>query len=291
MSHWFDRNRGLALGIVVAGSSLGGVAWPILIENLITKVGYAWTVRISGFICLAFLAPSAFLVRGRIAPEKKVEGDNSKAVDGQMMKDIFKDGRYTWFVVGTFFVFWGMFIPFYYLPDYGKSHGMSKSAANYLLAYLNAGSLVGRVLSGYLADKLGRFNISFACAILSSILLLTLHKIEVHSTIIVFSVLYGFLSGGLISLQSACVAQITTNMNQVGLKIGLMMALCSFVALTGPPIAGAILEADTKKDAEHGHHELQWKGLVNFAGTVMIVGSIAVGWARWKVQSGFAARV
>ncbi|KAF8476175.1 major facilitator superfamily domain-containing protein [Kalaharituber pfeilii] len=288
VSHWFDRRRGLALGIVVAGSSLGGVAWPILIEALIKRINYAWAVRISGFICLAFLVPSIFMVRGRLPPNKGKQADGG--INGQVIKDIFKDGRYTWFVGGTFLVFWGMFIPFYYLPDYGKSHGMTATEANYLLAYLNAGSLVGRVLSGLLADKLGRFNISFLCALFSSVLLLALHRMDKPSSIIAFSVLYGFLSGGLISLQSACVSQITSNIAQVGLKIGLMMALCSLVALTGPPIAGAILTWH-QKDGEQHNSPLYWDGLINFAGVIMIVGSAAVGWSRLKVKMGWRARV
>ena len=281
----------MALGIVVAGSSLGGVAWPILIQYLIEHIGYAWAVRTSGFICLALLAPGVFLVRGRIPPTKAAQPDSG--VGGDLIKDIFKDGRYSWFVVGTFFVFWGMFVPFYYLPDYGKSHGMSSEDANYLLAYLNAGSLVGRVLSGFLADKLGRFNISLSCAMVSAILLLALHKCTVPSTIIVFSTLYGLFSGGLISLQSACIAQITPNIFHVGLKIGLMMAACSLVALTGPPIAGIILTFNSKNAGEtpSGEHVLKWEGLINFAGIIMLGGCVAVAWSRWKIQNKIFARV
>lgn len=55
-----------------------------------------------------------------------------------------------------------------------------------------------------------------------------LHAIHTATGIIVFSVLYGFFSGGLISLQSACVAQITPDINMIGVKIGLLMAICSF---------------------------------------------------------------
>lgn len=60
-----------------------------------------------------------------------------------------------------------------------------------------------------------------------------LHAIKTPAGIIVFSVLYGFLSGGLISLQSACVAQITSDMNMIGIKIGVMMAICSFGYVRG----------------------------------------------------------
>jgi MCP family monocarboxylic acid transporter-like MFS transporter 10 len=40
VSHWFKRRRGLALGIIAVGSSLGGSLFPIAFEQLIPKVGY-----------------------------------------------------------------------------------------------------------------------------------------------------------------------------------------------------------------------------------------------------------
>lgn len=38
VNHWFFKRRGLALGIVTSGSSVGGVIWPIAIDHLIIKV-------------------------------------------------------------------------------------------------------------------------------------------------------------------------------------------------------------------------------------------------------------
>jgi hypothetical protein len=40
VNHWFFKRRGLALGIVTSGSSVGGVVWPIMINHLIIKVGH-----------------------------------------------------------------------------------------------------------------------------------------------------------------------------------------------------------------------------------------------------------
>ncbi|KAL8725324.1 MAG: hypothetical protein Q9166_007430 [cf. Caloplaca sp. 2 TL-2023] len=241
ISHWFDHRRGLALGIVVAGSSIGGICWPFMLERLFEQIGFAWTVRIAGFMCLALLAPSCLLIKPRLAPRKSADltiGD---------IKDTFADRRYILLTAAMFFIFWGMFIPFYYLPSYGLAHGMSLYMANNLLAVLNAGSFVGRIVSGVLADKLGRyaphqfvliacklktiddcrFNITFICALCAGIILMCLHTIKSATYIILFSALYGLFSGGLISLQSACVAQITSNMSMIGVKIGLMMAICS----------------------------------------------------------------
>lgn len=46
VSHYFSRRRGIALGILATGSSVGGVVYPLLLNNLISSgVGFAWGVR------------------------------------------------------------------------------------------------------------------------------------------------------------------------------------------------------------------------------------------------------
>ncbi|KAF9436185.1 hypothetical protein BGZ76_004601 [Entomortierella beljakovae] len=45
---WFDKRRGLASGITVAGSGIGGAALAPLNRYLITHVGYKWALRVMG---------------------------------------------------------------------------------------------------------------------------------------------------------------------------------------------------------------------------------------------------
>ncbi|KAJ5578090.1 uncharacterized protein N7459_007054 [Penicillium hispanicum] len=220
ISIWFDRRRGLALGIAVAGSSLGAIFWSMILQYLLDHVGFGWTVRASGFISLGILLPASLLVVER----PKEERDAPTPIN---WKGIMTQAPFIVFSVGMMLVLWGMFIPFFYLPSYGEHNGLPASAANDLLAYLNAGSFAGRLLTGLLADRTGRFNTISLASLCCTVLLYCLHVMETSSSIIAFSVLYGVASGGLISLQPACVAEITPNKDILGVKIGLMMALCS----------------------------------------------------------------
>lgn len=59
--HW-RRRRSLAMGIVVSGSSIGGIIFPIMHNQLLhSSVGFAWTVRISGFMVLFLLCVANML--------------------------------------------------------------------------------------------------------------------------------------------------------------------------------------------------------------------------------------
>lgn len=54
----FPHKRGMAMGIVVGGSSLGGIIWPIMLDRMLLDVGgldFSWTMRIIGFTMLPLL--------------------------------------------------------------------------------------------------------------------------------------------------------------------------------------------------------------------------------------------
>lgn len=56
---WFFHKRAFAFGIVAAGSSLGGIILPIMVQRLLPKVGFGWSMRIAAFLIL-FLMVSTF---------------------------------------------------------------------------------------------------------------------------------------------------------------------------------------------------------------------------------------
>ena len=59
------------MGLVAAGSSFGGVIFPIMLVRLIPKVGFGWAVRTCAFLILALLIFANITVRSRIPPMKR----------------------------------------------------------------------------------------------------------------------------------------------------------------------------------------------------------------------------
>lgn len=78
-------------------------------------------------------------------------------------------------------------------------------------------------------------------AVLSGVVLLAFWiPLDSVNAILAFAVVYGFVSGILISICFACVQQVATP-KDVGRKVGLMWAIASFFSLSGPPINGAFI--------------------------------------------------
>lgn len=107
-----------------------------------------------------------------------------------------------------------------------------------------------------------RFNMLLIVSTLTSIATLCFVWSKTLSFLIVFSLLFGFSSGGVVPLGSACVAQTTPDMGYIGLRIGVMMAICSAGTLAGGPAAGAI------KDATG-----EWGGVFVFSSAVTMSGT------------------
>lgn len=232
---YFLKKRATAMGIVVSGSSIGAVIIPVMLNRLFnnSSLGFGWTVRVTGFLILGLLAIACIGIKERLPPRR----------GAILLPSAFLNLPYTFTVVGLFFMFWGLYTPFFYITTYAQQHGMSTSLAYYMVAVLNAASFFGRVLPGILADKLGKFNVIIIVGVSTAILEFCWIKTHNNAGIIAFTAVFGFTSGAVISLLSAVVAETAPNMSSLGTYIGMAMGICSFGGLTGTPITGAMITA------------------------------------------------
>jgi MFS family permease len=81
---WFQARRGLAAGIMYAGTGVGGTIFPFLITGLISKVGYRAAMCSIGIAFLAFGCLALIPIKRRVPLPRKArlagEGDE---MDGQ----------------------------------------------------------------------------------------------------------------------------------------------------------------------------------------------------------------
>lgn len=128
---WFFKKRGLAFGVMAAGSGLGGVIFPIMASHLIPTIGFGWTMRVFGFMILGLMSIAAVTVKSRL-PRKP------RAFQLKVFLEPFKDVNFLLVTGSSFFFFLGLFIPFNFIEVEAISNGMSQRLAGYLLAVLNA---------------------------------------------------------------------------------------------------------------------------------------------------------
>jgi MFS family permease len=70
VSTYFAKKRGMAIGIVTSGNSLGGIVYPLVVREMLSKVGFGWTVRVLGFINVVSLAVVIAFMKPRLPPRR-----------------------------------------------------------------------------------------------------------------------------------------------------------------------------------------------------------------------------
>ncbi|RHZ65225.1 hypothetical protein CDV55_102676 [Aspergillus turcosus] len=278
VGQYIKVKRGAAMGIVIAGSSLGGVIWPIVINELLKKpnIRFGWTMRIVGFIMIPLLAVSCLCCRSpktqkatETLPERP---DANKGVVPEQEPvnttgpkiSILREPKMQVTCLAFFIIYFGMFSPFFFTTSYAVAQGFSADLSFYTISIINGASLFGRIIPGILADGYGRFNCCILATLFSGVIALCWTTATSVAGLVVWSAAYGFSSGAILSLQQACAAQIATP-KTLGLSIGAVMASTSLSAMAGIPISGELA-------GKYGYLSLSiYSGVSLLVGTLLLV--------------------
>lgn len=236
-------------------------------QRLLPQLGFAWSTRILGFIMLALAVPQNLWIKSRLPPRREAKS-SSTSVETRTWRSklsgllpnfsIFRDPKFACAAAGIFFMEWGLFIPLTFIVSYAAANGQNANSSYTILSYLNAGSVIGRFLPGFLSDRFGRFNviivtISLCCA---TVLGLWLPASGSQSLTISFAVLFGFASGSNLGLVPVCLGQLC-DPREFARFMTTANFLASFGTLTSPPIGGALLGLAGDKG---------WMALILFSG-------------------------
>jgi MFS family permease len=255
--HWFNKRKGLATGIAVAGSGVGGFVLAPITRILISSYGFAWSLRISGIVAgsAVFICGSLFKTRLPIQ------------VKGSFNYTMFvKDPRFICFffsgVMGSF----GYFVPFFFVPVYAVYNGLSTTQGALLVGILNAFSSLGRISLGAIADRFGHLESLCTCIFISSLSIFLVWPFANGSfgLLLFFVIGYGFAAGGFVSLIPSAIAFLfgTASISTV---TGMTLTGVSLGNLFGPALAGWIVDIHTTTGPEGK--------IINFIPSMMLAGS------------------
>jgi MFS family permease len=238
LPQYFRQRRGLANGIAATGSSIGGVIYPIMFNELQKKVGFPWATRAIGFLALGTCLISFSVMHMRFVPTEKRK---------LIQLGAFKEPIFVLFSIGMFMGFLGFYNFLFYVQSYAIETGIvDDNLGFYLLSMLNAGSTFGRILPNFIADHTGPLNMLIPASAITAILSYVWIGVHTVPGIIILSVLYGIFSGGFVSLPPVVMASLTKDMRELGTRMGMVFAITSVGLLIGTPIGGAILSDSHK---------------------------------------------
>ncbi|MFC1942124.1 MFS transporter [Chloroflexota bacterium] len=242
---WFVKRRSIMTGIVSAGGGLAGLMLPPAVNWLISNYGWRNAYIALGAIVLVIVIVTAqFLKRdpaqmGQVpyGDSKTEEPESNLFAEGLSLKEAIRSRQY-WIAVSIFFCagFSLSTITVHIVP-HATDLGFSTGTAASILATVSGSFLVGGIMLGAIADRIGNrrgYIISFIIMAAALFWLLTVKEVQ---TLYLLAVVFGFGGGGANTLESPLVAEL------FGIRShGLILGSCSVFFLSGaaagPFIAG-----------------------------------------------------
>jgi len=106
LSTYFVKKRALAISLAACGGATGGMVFPVIVQQLLPKIGFAWTVRVIGFVTLFNFAIVIAFARTRISPR----------TTGPLIEwAAFKELPYVLFTTGSFLFYLGLYFAYFYV--------------------------------------------------------------------------------------------------------------------------------------------------------------------------------
>jgi MFS family permease len=256
IARWFDRGRGLALGIVLSGFTFGWVTGGPGAALLIERLGWRTAYLVLGTLLAVLGGLASLAVRdpapgergsqgagGRREPSPPVDpGPLSPAGAGMSFREAVRDRRFWqvgigWLLVG--FVF--MMLAVHVVP-YGRDRGLTLEEAALALTGFGIGAAGGRLLLGAAADRFGTRRTMRACFAVQLVALGTLIAGPPSWLVTLLFLAFGVGFAGTDTVVVRAIPDI------FGLRaIGTIMSVLTFGWRTGaglgPAVAGFVYDA------------------------------------------------
>ncbi len=253
---WFIEKRGLAVGIAQSGLGVGIIVLPPLAGALISALGWQKAIILLGASVFAVLFTTAFFL---ISHPEKVgllpDGRESIPPGGRISQSrgkILKEVNWTaaeavhtrsfWVLTALFFCTWLLvFLPLVHLVIFALDIGLSQKSALWALGCLGASSIIGRLMMGYVSDRIGRkrtLGLNLALQVFSWFWIL---MTDTAWMLIVFAVSFGFSYGGVSASFPSIVGDYFGRLKAASV-IGAIFTIAGVAAAFGPIVGGYIYD-------------------------------------------------
>lgn len=160
VSRWFVRRAGFAMGLTAFGLAAAGVVFPLIVVRLLPLLGWRAVWQLFAAVIVVLVIPIVVGgLRDRPRPQDGLgyvgAGPVTEAVSSIRFREIFRRRNF-WVLVGVFVPCQCCAIGVSYnLAPLVTSHGFSAATAAGAISLYSVASLVAKLASGVLSDRLG----------------------------------------------------------------------------------------------------------------------------------------
>ena len=264
LSRWFGpRIRGTAIGIGVAGFTIGGTIGPMMIQSFISSYGWRQAYVFLGVIFVVILGiisqfmkhtpqklglqPLGEEVSPVIESQPPIAGalpvsiNSSFSVEGLSFIEAVKTFRFWIFsLIGIIFIFtWMSMIQ--HLAPHATDIGIPPMTAAGIVSVIALGGIFGKLVLGIIVGWTGARKAICGCLVVFTLPQLMLFFSTETWTLYCFAMIFGFAYGGMVTLTNFGTAEFF-GVKSIGTILAVYFYLTSLGGLIGPPVFGYIFD-------------------------------------------------
>jgi MFS family permease len=249
---WFEKQKGLALGIVSSGIGTGAVMGPILASYLISLYGWRFCYILMGLVIGLSVITVAVLFLGK-APPLTGEDRERQAPVTVFERNSGIRGTFSIPALSQVSAFWllagiNLMIGFglqtmivHTVPFAQETFGLSSIAAAGALSNMGVASIFGRLIMGAVSDHIGRKRALIISTLTEGFMIMALANSPNASAFYIFAIFYGFAYGGHAPQIPGLTGELF-GLQRLGTIIGVLLIFYGAGAALGPFMAGYVVD-------------------------------------------------
>ena len=241
ISHWFTRQRGIAVAIVSCGSYLGGTIWPPAIEYAIGSVGWRQTHAVIGVLSMVTMLPLTFLALRPRAPTIHVDGAGVVSAGAQRAFGLSANALQATLMIAGVCCCVTMSTPQLQIVAYCGDLGYGPARGAEMLSLMMGLGIVSRLVAGSVADRLGGLTTLAIFSTLQAVATFPYILFDDLAALYVMSGIFGLFNGGLIPMYAVTVREYFSP-HEAGARVGIVIGATLLGMALGGWMSGAIFD-------------------------------------------------
>jgi MFS family permease len=253
VANWFERKRGLAMGITTTGIGFGGLVMAPLSKVLISSVGWRSTFFSMGLLIIAVGLPLALLVTREHPAERGLLPDGAAdeppapppvgpapqlaPAEAWPTSAAIRTSTFFLATIAISLGFASVGAVLLHTSPFMEDRGIAPEMAGLILGLVSGMGILGKVGSGYLSDRMSPRLVLVSVFLMEAVGLTVLISTESTLGLTAFVLIFGYSMGGVVALQPLVVVHYF-GLASLATIVGAMTAFSALFMALGPIFAG-----------------------------------------------------
>lgn len=222
-SIWFLKKRGIAVALAASGNYLSGVVWPIFTRDLLLNYGWRTVYLVLAIAAVLIMAPLSLALKRKISAES-TQADDLISQNRVQSTQLSPKSLQLFLGLAGLACCVAMSMPQVHIVAFCVDLGFGSTVGGNMLSLMLAGGIVSRIVSGFLADKIGGLRTLLIGSGLQCIALFLYLPFNGLVSLYLVSLIFGLSQGGIVP-SYAIVVREHMPAKEAGARVGFVLMM------------------------------------------------------------------